>query len=172
MPYRIDIRCPPPDALDLLVQFGALDLEQVDNGIAAILPDGVPQATVAAALGSPGVIFSPAVARDNGSVWLLSPRAVRIGGVLIAPPEASVPPEALRLTDSNAFGTGHHPTTALCIEALEEILTVERLDSVLDVGTGSGILALTALTMGVPQAVGLDIDAGALEAAADECAPE
>ena len=46
------------------------------------------------------------------------------------------------------------PTTALCIEALEEMLGSGRVDSVLDVGTGSGILALTALLLGVPQAVG------------------
>src|SRR5262249_34525875 len=100
------------------------------------------------------------------SVWLLSPHAVRIGNVVIAPAEVAAPPGALRLTDSAAFGTGHHPTTALCIEAIEEAMTIAVPDSILDVGTGSGILALAALTMGVPQAVGLDIDADALEVAA------
>jgi len=167
MPYRIDICCAPPDAFDLLVQLGALDIEAVNDGLAAIIPDGVTQDMVAGALGAASVTVSDAVPRDNGSVWLLSPRAVRIGGVLIASPEVAAPPEALRLTDSNAFGSGHHPTTTLCVEALEEILTIERLDSVLDVGTGSGILALAALMMGVPQAVGLDIDADALKVAAE-----
>lgn len=166
MPYRLDIRFPSPEALDLLVDLGALDIEQVDNGIAAILPDGVPQEAVKTALRVPDANVSPAVARDEGSVWVLSPRDIRIGGVLIAPPGADAPPQALRLIDSNAFGTGHHPTTALCIQALEEILRVEGADSMLDVGTGSGILALSALIMGVPRAVGLDIDAGALEVAA------
>jgi ribosomal protein L11 methyltransferase len=71
------------------------------------------------------------------------------------------------LTDSNTFGTGHHPTTALCVETLEEILTSERVDCILDVGTGSGILALAALRLGVPQAVGVDIDAQALQVAAE-----
>ena len=123
VPYRIDIACPPDDALDLLVQLGALDIEPVNDGLAAIIPDAVTPDAVARALGVASVTVSPAVARDNGSVWLLSPRAVRIGSVLIAPPEVAAPPNALRLTDSNAFGTGHHPTTALCIEALEEALT-------------------------------------------------
>lgn len=167
MPYRIDISCPPEDALDVLVQLGALDIEPTSDGLAAILPDSVAQDTIASNLGVANATVSAAVARDNGSVWLLSPRAVRVGGVLIAPPEVAAPPGALRLTDSNAFGTGHHPTTALCLEALEEILAIERLDSVLDVGTGSGILALSALMMGVPQAVGLDVDTDALKAAAE-----
>ena len=167
MPYRIDIADPPPDALDLLVQLGALDVEPVPDGLAAILPDSVTPDTVADALGVSRFAASPAVARDHGSVWLLSPRPVRIGSVLIASPEETTPPTALRLTDANAFGTGHHPTTALCMEALEEILTNEHVESLLDVGTGSGILALTALMLGVPQAVGLDIDPEALNVVAE-----
>ncbi len=157
MPYRIDISSPPDNALDKLVQLGALDIEPVNDGLAAIIPDGVTPDAVAAALGVASVAVSPAIARDNGSVWLLSPRAIRIG----------TPPHTLRLTDSTAFGTGHHPTTALCIEALDEALTIAVPDSVLDVGTGSGVLALTALLLGVPRAVGLDIDADALKIAAE-----
>jgi ribosomal protein L11 methyltransferase len=55
----------------------------------------------------------------------------------------------------------------MCLEAIEETLQHATPDSVLDVGTGSGVLALAALLMGVPRAVGLDIDAEALRAAAD-----
>jgi ribosomal protein L11 methyltransferase len=167
VPYRIDISSPPHDALDQLVRLGALDIEPVSDGLAAIIPDGVTPDAVAEALGVASVAVSPAVARDNGSVWLLSPRAVRIGSVLIAPPEVAAPPGALRLTDSTAFGTGHHPTTALCIEAIEEVLTISVPGSVLDVGTGSGVLALTALMMGMSRAVGLDIDVHVLEIAAE-----
>jgi ribosomal protein L11 methyltransferase len=169
MPYRIDISSPPDNALDQLLQLGALDVEAVIDGLAAIIPDGVSPDAVAGALGVGHVTVSPAVPRDNGSVWILSPRAVRIGNVLIAPPQ-DAPPDALRLNDSIAFGSGHHPTTALCIEALEEALTITIPDSVLDVGTGSGVLALTALIMGVPRATGVDIDAEALKiAAANSC---
>jgi len=167
VPYRIDISCPPHDAFDQLVQLGALDIEPVNDGLAAIIPDGVTPDAVAGALGVASVAVSPAVGRDHGSVWLLRPRAVRIGSILVAPPEVAAPPDALRLTDSTVFGTGHHPTTALCVEALEEALTTAVPDSVLDVGTGSGVLALTALMMGVSRAVGLDIDADALKVAAE-----
>jgi len=167
VPYRIDISGPPHDALDQLVQLGALDIEPVNDGLAAIIPDGVTPDAVAGALSVASVAVSPAVGRDDGSVWLLRPRAVRIGSILVAPPEVAAPPDALRLTDSTVFGTGHHPTTALCVEALEEALTTAVPDSVLDVGTGSGVLALTALMMGVSRAVGLDIDADALKVAAE-----
>ena len=152
MPYRIDIRCPPPDAFDRLVELGALDIEPLNGGVAAIMPDGVPPDRIAAVLGVADVAVSPAVGRDNGSVWLLSPPAA---------------PNGLRLTDSSAFGTGHHPTTVLCINALEEAFSVAVPDNILDVGTGSGVLALAALMMGVPRAVGLDIDADALKIAAE-----
>jgi ribosomal protein L11 methyltransferase len=165
LPYRIDISSPPDDALDQLVQLGALDIEQVSGGIAAIIPDGVTPVAMSRALGGAKVSVSPAVARDNGSVWVLTPRAVRIGRIVIAPPEVVSPPGALRLTDSTAFGSGYHPTTSLCIEALEEAVTISAPESVLDVGTGSGVLALAALMMGVPKAVGLDIDPDALNVA-------
>jgi hypothetical protein len=57
MPYRIDIGCPPPDAVDVLVELGALDIEPVNDGLAAIMPDGVAQDMVAAALAYPASAF-------------------------------------------------------------------------------------------------------------------
>jgi ribosomal protein L11 methyltransferase len=167
VPYRIDIASPPDDALDRLVEFGALDVELTDNGLAAIVPDSVTPDAVAAGVGVTAVTVSPATARDNGSVWLLAPRVVRIGSVVIAPPDVAAPAGALRLTDSGAFGTGHHPTTALCVEAIEEAVGIVVPNSILDIGAGSGVLALAALMLGVPRAVGLDIDADALRIAGE-----
>jgi ribosomal protein L11 methyltransferase len=152
MPYCIDFSCPPQDALDRLMELGALDIESDSGGIAAIIPDGVKPEGVADALGVAGVTVSPAIGRDHGSVWLLSPPAA---------------PNGLHLIDSTVFGTGHHPTTALCIEVLEDAIAIAVPESILDVGTGSGVLALAALRMGVRQAVGLDIDADALKIAAE-----
>src|SRR5262249_20199950 len=80
---------------------------------------------------------------------------------------AAAEPGVLRLIDSPAFGTGLHPTTAMCLEAIEDALQPSTPGSLFDVGTGSGVLALAALLMGVPQALGLDIDAEALRVAAE-----
>lgn len=166
MPYRIDIRHPPSGALDALIHLGALDVEPLDEGIAAILPDSVTPQELARIFDTARLTVSTAAARDDNSVWLLTVRPVRVGSLLITSPGADAAPNSLRLSDSNAFGTGHHPTTALCIEAIEEIVSFDRPASILDVGTGSGILALTALLLGVSQGVGLDTDPQALETAA------
>jgi ribosomal protein L11 methyltransferase len=62
-----------------------------------------------------------------------------------------------------AFGTGSHPTTRLCLQWLEANL--QAGESVLDYGTGSGILAIAAMKLGAGRAVGVDIDPAAVEAA-------
>jgi len=76
-------------------------------------------------------------------------------------------PGALRLSDGPAFGTGLHPTTALCLEVLEGLLDLGIPASLLDVVTGSGVLALAALKAGVPWVVGVDIDRDAIVVAAE-----
>jgi ribosomal protein L11 methyltransferase len=166
LPYRIDITNAPADALDRLMHLGALDVEAIDGRLAAIMPDSVAADAIASTLGVNSVTVSPAVGRDDQSVWMLSPGAVRVGRLLIVPEGVAAPAGALRLIDSAAFGTGLHPTTALCVEALEQALDVAKPDNVLDVGTGSGVLALAALLRGVPRVVALDIDADAIGVAA------
>ena len=167
MPYRIDVTRADDAALDRLVALGALDVDHSPGGgIAALMPDGVAPEHVARALALDALSISPAVGRDAGSVWILSPRPIRIGRLRIVPAHAGTEPGVLRLTDSAAFGTGLHPTTAMCLEAVEEALQPSTPGALLDVGTGSGVLALAALLMGVPRALGLDIDAEAVRAAA------
>lgn len=168
MPYRIDLCGASDDALDRLVELGAIDAERLEGGgIAALMPDGLAPEQVASALGLCDIAVSPAVGRDAGSVWVLSPRPVRVGRLRIVPAHLDTEPGALRLVDAGAFGTGLHPTTALCLEALDEVVQTAAPDAVLDVGTGSGVLALGALLLGVPRASGIDIDDEALRVAAE-----
>jgi ribosomal protein L11 methyltransferase len=169
VPYRIDLTGAAQDAFDRLVELGAIDVETAGpGGIAALMPDTVSPGEVAAALGvaADDIVVSPASARDAGSTWILAPRPVAAGRLRILPAHFAAEPHSLRLVDSAAFGTGLHPTTALCLEALDEEVSAAVPDAVLDVGTGSGILALAALTLGVPRAAGVDIDEDALRIAA------
>lgn len=174
MPYRIDVDQPGPGAMGALIDLGALDVEQRGDALAALLPDRVSRADARAAAGG-AVRVSTAEGRDDGSVWTLSPRPVQVGHLRFVPAHAGETPDALpsearhsgaiRLADGPAFGTGLHPTTVLCLEALIEIVDAHAPASMLDVGTGSGILALAALHLGVPRATGVEIDVAALEVA-------
>ena len=80
-------------------------------------------------------------------------------------PEGRVP---LYLNPGLTFGTGAHPTTQLCLELLEEALFPG--DKVLDLGCGSGILAIAALALGASRAVGVDIDPKAADVAFENAA--
>ncbi|QSL90978.1 50S ribosomal protein L11 methyltransferase [Ectopseudomonas toyotomiensis] len=101
--------------------------------------------------------------------WMDGFQPMRFGQRLWIVPSwhAAPQPDAvnLLLDPGLAFGTGTHPTTALCLEWLDS----QSLDncSVLDFGCGSGILAIAALLLGAPQAAGTDIDPQALEASRD-----
>ena len=90
-----------------------------------------------------------------------------IDDVLVIPSWEEVEPAdqnklVLHIDPGTAFGTGMHDTTQLCIRALRRFVTPETV--LLDVGTGSGILAILALMFGAKKAVGTDLDPCAVEA--------
>ena len=101
--------------------------------------------------------------------WMDNFQPMRFGQRLWIVPSwhAAPEPEAvnLLLDPGLAFGTGTHPTTALCLEWLDG----QDLNdcTMIDFGCGSGILAIAALLLGAPQAIGTDIDPQALEASRD-----
>ena len=93
-----------------------------------------------------------------------------IDDLLVIPSWEDVKPEdedrmVLHIDPGTAFGTGMHETTQLCIRQLKKFITPET--ELLDVGTGSGILAILSLMYGAKHAVGTDLDPCAVEAVAD-----
>lgn len=90
-----------------------------------------------------------------------------IDDVLVIPSWEEVEPQdmdkmILHIDPGTAFGTGMHDTTQLCIRALRKFITPETV--LLDVGTGSGILAILSLMFGAKRAVGTDLDPCAVDA--------
>ena len=94
--------------------------------------------------------------------WREFHKPVRVGPLWVGPPWEEPPADALAVVvdPGRAFGTGAHPTTRLCLEALLEL---ER-GSLLDVGCGSGVLSIAAALLGYGPVSGIDTDPAAVEA--------
>jgi ribosomal protein L11 methyltransferase len=94
---------------------------------------------------------------------------VRVGRILVAPPWQFPDPDGttiiLKIKPSTGFGTCHHPSTRLALALLQKLDCEDR--EVLDVGTGSGLLAMAAARLGAARVCAIDRDPGALAAAVD-----
>jgi len=99
--------------------------------------------------------------KDWNSEWKKHFKTLRLGrNVVIKPSWEDYDPEdddiVISIDPGAAFGTGSHETTSLCIEALEKYIKPES--DVLDIGTGSGILAILSSKLGANKVLGIDID--------------
>lgn len=107
--------------------------------------------------------------KDWEREWMENFHPMRFGERLwICPSWRDVPdPQAVNvmLDPGLAFGTGTHPTTALCLSWLDSLDLQGK--TVIDFGCGSGILAIAALKLGAAQAIGIDIDPQAIQASRD-----
>lgn len=105
---------------------------------------------------------------DWQNSWKSHFRILRIGEHLVIKPtwlELDPGPDdiVIELDPGIAFGTGYHPTTATCLQAMEQHITPGM--TVLDLGTGSGILTIAAIKLGAGQVTALDIETQAVTAA-------
>lgn len=184
------------------VQTGERDLRRKEASTAwptririeAWFPPAVPRAQLKRALVSglkrihdsfPGVSperveLVPFEVGDYGESWRENFPPLRIGrSFLVTPSWHQVDAgrrHRIEIDPGQAFGTGHHSTTRGCLLAIEEECSRHTVKSGLDIGTGSGVLAIALRRLGVPRVVAIDNDplaVAATEAAveANDCAP-
>lgn len=112
--------------------------------------------------------------RDWQAEWKAGIRPVRAGDVLVVPTwlrsqSAPEPDDVVVVLDpGRAFGSGHHATTLQCLELLQVVGPEGR--AVLDVGTGTGVLAIAAAKLGARTVVGIDTDPEAVAIATENAA--
>lgn len=117
--------------------------------------------------------LSSVKSEDWSSSWKVHFKPLRVGKHLLIVPTweeaAQLPGDlVLRIDPGMAFGTGGHETTRLCLEMLEQVLEKSCrtvAPSLLDLGTGSGILAMAASLLGAGRILALDIDPDAVDVA-------
>ncbi|WP_415890518.1 50S ribosomal protein L11 methyltransferase [Neptuniibacter sp. SY11_33] len=110
--------------------------------------------------------------KDWEREWMDNYHPMQFGERLWVCPSWREPPQAdavnLMLDPGLAFGTGTHPTTALCLEWLDQ--NISDTNFLIDYGCGSGILGIAGLLLGAKRAIGVDIDPQALQATKDNLA--
>ena len=169
-------------------ELGALGVveEQAPESPAACLraffPATAPAATLQASLrayldglralgfavaGEPSV--APVADEDWASAWRAHFTPISVGRRLVVAPPWAVPEPngrvVVTIEPGRAFGTGHHESTRGCLERLEALLERGTPASCLDLGTGSGILAIAAARLGVRSILAIDADPDAVAAA-------
>jgi ribosomal protein L11 methyltransferase len=146
---------PPPTPLHWNVCFSDPDeRDRAATAIGASLPDLVVE--------SVDLPDEDWAARSQASL-----KAVHAGRFIVAPPwdlpAQDVDATVIVIEPSMGFGTGHHATTRMCLRLLSEIDVSDQ--TVLDLGTGSGVLSMAAALMGARTVVGIDIDQDAIDSA-------
>jgi ribosomal protein L11 methyltransferase len=182
----------PPDASEGLTnlawELGALGVVEEEHlagpaRLRAFFPDAADSGSIVKtvddylgalrALGFPRV-EAPVVANVAETDWAEAWRAhfapLAIGRRLLVAPPWETPPDnhgrlVLSLEPGRAFGTGQHGTTAGCLELLEAIVERAKPARAIDLGTGSGILAIAAARLGVPEVLAIDSDPDAAASA-------
>ncbi len=162
----------PPDDGTARVSY-YLEMDADAEGILAQVREGLEELRMFVDVGSGEISRSETEDLDWMNNWKQFFKPFTIDHILIKPTWEEIPEEhkdklLVEIDPGTAFGTGSHETTQLCIRQLQKYL--KPGDRVLDVGTGSGILGITAIKLGAGSAFGTDLDENAVEAAKENVA--
>lgn len=153
-PARLRAFFPAPVDHDVLTD----RLDAYLDGLRALDLDAAPRARI-----------EPLADADWAAAWREHFRPIAVGRALLVAPPWDLPAASdrivLAIEPGRAFGTGHHGTTAGCLELLETLVANDHPERVLDLGTGSGILAIAAAKLGVGHVLACDSDPDAIAAA-------
>lgn len=156
----------PPDEGVAKVSFYLEDLSEVER-ILQEIQDGLNELSNFVNVGERIISTSETEDKDWINNWKQYFKPFTVDDILIKPtweeiPEADKDKLLIQIDPGTAFGTGQHETTQLCIRQLRKYMTPGA--KVLDVGTGSGILGITALKLGAGEVFGTDLDENAIVA--------
>lgn len=156
----------PPDEGIAKVSFYLEDLSEEERILKEVW-EGLEELSSFVDLGPKSLETSETEDKDWINNWKQYFKPFTVDDILIKPtweeiPEKDTDKLMIQIDPGTAFGTGQHETTQLCIRQLRKYLT--KGDRVLDVGTGSGILGITALKLGAERVFGTDLDENAITA--------
>lgn len=156
----------PPDDGTARVSF-YLEEEEDEEKVLAKVREGLLELSMFVDTGSGEIEVSETEDKDWINNWKEFFKPFTVDDILIKPTWETVPEEhkdklLIQIDPGTAFGTGMHETTQLCIRQLRKY--IKPGDKLLDVGTGSGILSITALKLGAGQVMGTDLDENAINA--------
>ena len=156
----------PPDDGSAKVNF-YIDSDEDDNTIMDKVKDGLEELRLFCNVGAGTISESQTEDKDWINNWKQYFKPFTVDDILIKPTWETIPEEhkdklLIQIDPGTAFGTGKHETTQLCIRQLEKY--VKPGVRILDLGTGSGILGITALKLGAGSVFGTDLDENAITA--------
>lgn len=147
-----------------------LDVDVDPEELLAQVREGLEELKLFVNIGEGTITESQTEDKDWMNNWKEYFKPFTVDDILIKPTWEEIPEEhkdklTIEIDPGTAFGTGTHETTQLCIRQIRKWL--KPGDTVLDVGTGSGILAIAALKLGASYAFGTDLDENAVTAAVE-----
>jgi ribosomal protein L11 methyltransferase len=154
----------PPDEGVAKVSF-YLEPDSDIEGMLKRVEEGLLELSMFTDLGECTIASGETEDKDWINNWKQYFKPFTVDDILIKPTWEEIPEEhkdklLIEIDPGTAFGTGQHETTQLCIRQLQKYITPET--TLLDVGTGSGILGITALKLGAKEVFGTDLDENAI----------